>query len=117
MSFVDRVELDNLVQGSGGDQLLQLPLVAVCGLPVVGLEDDLHLVIVLDGGARGEHARDPQLGGAVLDSRGVYLGRGRLGQAAAPPEHLVLGRIVNLDDLGANLKIEKMGNKFLFNLM
>ena len=103
MSFIDRVELDNLVQGSGGDQLLELPLVAVGGLSVVGLEDDLNLVVVLDRGAGGQHPGDPQLGGAVLHCRGIYLGGGRLSQAAAPLEHLVLLGVVHLQYFGADL--------------
>ena len=68
--------------------------------------------------------RVPRNGGAQRAARAQARTRiarvaRRLGQAAAPPEHLVFRRVVNLDNLGANLNVEIIninGNKFIFNL-
>ena len=67
------------------------------------LQDDLHLVVVTDCSAGGDHSGDLQLCGAVLYDGGVYLGVGRLLDPPAPGEHLVRPRVVDSDDPGAGL--------------
>ena len=99
MCSVQRVQLHDLVQRSGLDQLLQLPLLAVGGLTLECLEDDLHLVVILDGGAGGDDSGDLELGWTVLNDRRINLGFGSHSLTSAPAEHLVILGVVHLKQL------------------
>ena len=103
MGSVDGVELHDLVQGSRLDQLLQLALLAVGGLAVEGLEDDLDLVVVPDRGTGGDDAGDLELCGTVLDNGRVDLRVRRLLEAPAPGEHLVRSSVGDSQDPGAEV--------------
>ena len=103
VSLVERVKPDDALESVGLDHLRERPVLAVGGMALHSLEDDLDLVVVPDRGTGGDDAGDLELCGTVLDDGRVDLWVRRLLETSAPGEHLVRPSVGDPQDPGAEV--------------